>query len=182
MKTDNRTVLFHEGNISVTRSWISLGVSQYAIRNVNKLSSETHEPPKGAALGALFVCLFLAILTVVRVVWGDFSIGLGRWIVVACAVVMLWAGHVAFVRDGTYRITVTFDDGESVTILMPTASASDRFQKAVRDALDQLDYHDTDQASPTVVLASLEPTNLKHVSGPEPKVVRVADDEAKSEL
>lgn len=91
---------------------------------------------------------------------------------------MLVAGHVAFVRTGIYNVTVTFEDGESVTASMPSATLAADFQDALRDALDQLDYHDTDQATPTVVLASLEPNQLQHVSGPMVGVVRVGDDKA----
>lgn len=173
---DARTELFRHGDISVTRSWLVIDGAQYAVRYVNKLSSTSAEPPRGAALGALCVCLLLAIITIVRIVLGDFSQTLGWWILVACAGVMLVAGHVAFIRPGNYSVSVAFEDGETITASMPSASVANGFQDAVRDALDQLDYHDTDQSQPTVVLASLEPTRLSPVSGPGVGVVRIGDE------
>lgn len=181
MNPDARTELFRYRNISVTRSWLMLDGAQFALRYVNKLSIVSTEPPRIAALGALCVCVLLAVITLVRIVAGDFSLALGWWILLACAGVMLFAGHVAFIRTGLYRVTVIFEDGESVTAVMPTASLAANFQDAVRDALDQLDYHDTDQASPTVVLAALEPTQLRHVSGPNVGVVRIGDDDVSPE-
>lgn len=128
-------------------------------------------------MAVLFVCLLLALATIFRIAAEDFSLGLGWAILFACAVVILASGYVAFVEKGKYKITVRFKDGESIAITTATASQASKFQDAVHEALDQLDYHDTDQAKPTVVLASLEPTQLSTLSGAKPKVMRLSDEE-----
>jgi len=172
---DARTELFRHGDIAVTRSWVIVDGVRHAVRYIDQTSLATVEPPRSAALSVLFVCLLLALLTLYRIIVGDFSLGLGWLILVACAIVIVIAGYVAFKQKPQCVLTIRFENGETIPVSTDNASRASRLQDAVHDALDQLDYHDTDDARPTVVLASLGPTNLTPVSGPEPSVVNVSD-------
>lgn len=176
MIQDARTELFRHEGIAVTRSWVIVDGVRHAVRNIDQTSLSTVEPPRSTALGVLFVCLLLALLTLYRIIAGDFSVGLGWLILVACAVVIVIAGHVAFMQETQCLLTIRFENGESIPVSTKNASRASRLQDAVHDALDQLDYHDTDNARPTVVLASLEPTQLTAVGGPAAEVVRINDD------
>lgn len=176
MTLDAHTELFRHEGIAVTRSWVIVDGVQHAVRNIDRTSLAVQEPPRLSALTVLFVCILLALLTLYRIIAGDFSIGLGWFILVACALVILIAGHIAFVRKNECLLTIRFENGETISVTTDNASRATRLQTAVHDALDRLDYHDTDDASPTVVLASLEPTQLKAVRGPAPGVVRINDD------
>lgn len=175
MNPDSRTELFRHGQIAVTRSWVIINGVQHAVRYIDQTALSSNEPPRGTAIGVLCVCFLLALLTLLRINAGDFPVGLGWFILLACAAVMLKAGHTAFMKTGNYQLTIRFKNGESITTTTNSASRAQSFQAAIADALDQLDYHDTDQASPTVVLASLEPSKLTAVSGPQPNVVRLDD-------
>jgi len=176
LNPDANTELFRHETIAVTRSWIIVDGVQHAVRYVDQTSTESIEPPRNHALMVLFVCLVLAILTILRIVSEDFSMALGWVILVACAIVILIAGHIAFMSKGQYRVSVRFKNGESITVNTSNASRAGQFQSAISDALDQLDYHDTDQARPTVVLASLEPSQLTAIGGQSPEVVKISDD------
>jgi len=127
----------------------------------------------------LFVCVLLALLTIVRVVNEDMSSGFGWVLIAACVLVILIAGHVAFMVPGSYLLTVRFKNGETLEITTQFASHANELQAAIHLALDQLDYHDTDNARPTVVLASLEPTRLTPVGGAEPAMVTIDDNTLK---
>jgi len=149
---------------------------QHAVRYVDQTSISSSEPPRGSAMVVLGVCLILALLTILRIVGEDFSVAIGWFILVACAVVILIAGYIAFVDKGKHILTIRFKNGESTQVVTDNASRISQLQSAVHDALDHLDYHDTDQAKPTVVLASLEPTKLTAVSGPAASVVKINDE------
>ena len=139
--------------------------------------STTH-PHRGHALTVLFVSLLLALLTLYRIVSEDFSLGLGWVILLACAILILIAGYVAFVQKSVSLLNIRFENGETVSVSTESVSRATKMQNAIHDALDSLDYHDTDDARPTVVLASLEPTKLTPVGGPVPDVVKVNDETA----
>jgi len=94
---------------------------------------------------------------------------------VACAVVILVAGYIAFVQPSVHQVHVRFKNGERIVYSSGEASKAAQFQEAVLLALDHLDYHDTDAAKPTVVLATLEPAQLTAIQGSEPDVVRLGD-------
>ena len=177
MTLDAHTELFRHDGIAVTRSWIIVNGAQHAIRYVDQTSLlPSEEPPRGTALGVLAICLLLAMITIFRIATGGFSLGLGWFILIACASVILIAGHIAFVQKGRYQLSIRFENGESIAVTTDNASRANALQSAIHDALDKLDYHDTDDARPTVVLASLEPTKLSAVGGPKPDIIRINDD------
>lgn len=180
MNPDARTDLFRDDYNAVTRSWIHLAGVQYAVKYVDQTAISSSDPPRRTALGVLFTCLLLALLTVYRIAVGDFSLAIGWFVLVACAIVILVAGHIAFVKPGVHQVHVRFKNGERVVYQTSEASKANRFQEAVLIALDHLDYHDTDAAKPTVVLASLEPTQLHAIQGSEPEVVRISDEMLKN--
>jgi len=98
------------------------------------------------------------------------------WVLLAaCAIVILVAGHIAFVAPSQHSLTVRFKNGETITISTNVASRAMALQTAIHDALDHLDYHDTDNASPAVVLASLEPTKLTTIHGHTPRIAILDD-------
>jgi len=148
---------------------------EHAVRYVDRTSLKSTEPPRQTGLMVLAVCLLLAVFIIIRVVNEDFSTEFGWFLLTACAVVILIAGYIAFIVPGHYQLTVRFKNGETIDITTRYANHASEMQAAIHDALDQLDYHDTDQARPTVVLASLEPTRLTPVGGPEPAVVTIDD-------
>jgi len=176
LNPDARTDLFRDSYAAVTRSWIQLAGVQYAVKYVDQTAVISSEPPRQTALGVLVACLLLALLTVYRIVAGDFSLAVGWFVLIACAAVILVAGHIAFVKPGIHQVHIRFENGERIVYETGVAANASQFQEAVLSALDYLDYHDTDAAKPTVVLASLEPTQLSAIQGSEPKVVRLSDE------
>lgn len=176
MNPDARTDLFRDNHNAVTRSWIFLAGVQYAVRYVDQTATSSSEPPRQTAILVLFACLFLALFTIYRIAVGDFSLAVGWFAIAACAVVILIAGYIAFVKPSVFEVHVRFENGERVVYQTSEASKANQFQDAVLSALDHLDYHDTDAAKPTVVLASLEPTQLHAIGGSEPEVVRISDE------
>lgn len=175
MTPDARTDLFRDGYNAVTRSWIQLNGVQHAVKYVDQTAIASSEPPRQTALGVLFACVLLALVAFYRILVDDFSLAVGWFILVACAVVILIAGYIAFVKPGSYEVHVRFKNGERIVYQCTVASKAGQFQEAILIALDHLDYHDTDVAKPTVVLASLEPTQLTAIGGSEPEVVRIDD-------
>lgn len=176
MTLDAHTELFRHETIAVTRSWLIVDGVQHAVRNIDQTSLSMTEPPRTSAIIVLLVCILLALVTLLRIIAGDFSVGLGWLILVACALVIVVAGYIAFMQKNVCLLSVRFENGETFSVTTDSASRANKLQSAIHDALDHLDYHDTDSARPTVVLASLEPTQLTAVSGPAPGVVRINDD------
>ena len=175
LNPDAHTELFRHDDIAVTRSWVVVNGAHHAVRNIDQTSLASTAPPRTSAMIVLFVCLLLALLTLYRIIAGDFSLALGWVFLLACAIVILVAGHIAFVQKDVCQLNIRFENGETISVMTDNVSRATMFQNAVHDALDQLDYHDTDNAGPTVVLASLEPSQLTAISGPKPGVVRIND-------
>lgn len=176
LNPDARTDFFRDGIAAVTRSWIQIAGVQYAVKYVDQTAVSASEPPRQTALGVLVACVLLAVLTLYRIWAGDFSLAIGWFVLIACAAVILVAGYIAFVKPGVYQVHIRFKNGERIVYATAEASNASKFQDAVLSALDHLDYHDTDAAKPTVVLASLEPTQLSAIQGREPEVVRISDE------
>ncbi len=175
MNPDARTDLFSDGYNAVTRSWIHLGGVQYAVKYVDQTTIKSYEPSRKSELGVLFVCVLLAFWIFYRIVANELSLGLGWLALVACAVVILMAGYAAFMKPNSHQVHVRFKNGEQIVFQTKQSSTAHQFQNAILSALDYLDYHDTDAAKPTVVLASVEPTQLTAIAGSKADVVRIDD-------
>ena len=127
----------HEGaGITVTRHWFKLGKQSHAIHFLRRLTLEETKPPRKMAMIVFFIALLLTIIQIIQIVRDSLPPAVGWFLLFACVALMIVASFIAFVQTDKHKLTVDFNDGESIQLSLPTKRGIKQLHVALQHAID----------------------------------------------
>jgi len=112
---DNEVLFVHD-EFEVTRTWLVVEHTSYAIRYISKLSLKKIEPPRISAYVIIVVVFLLGLFTIFNMVREIWEFRWAWWGLVACAVTALWALYVAILIPDKIILGVKFSSGEAIEL------------------------------------------------------------------
>ncbi|MEE9333575.1 MAG: DUF6232 family protein [Granulosicoccaceae bacterium] len=130
-------LFYHEGaDIVVTRHWFRMGRQSHAIHYLRRLTLEESSPPRKVAMIVFFIGLLLTIVQVIQIFRETLPQAIALLLLIACIVLMIVSSYIAFVQADKHKLTVDFNDGETVTLALPGKLAAKELHAALQQAMD----------------------------------------------
>ncbi len=134
---DDDHLFYHEGaGIAVTRHWFRMGSQSHAIHYLRRLTLEQSSPPRKVAMIVFFIGVLLTIIQIIQVFRETLPHVVGLLLLIACIVLMIVSSYIAFVQTDKHKLTVDFNDGETVAIALPSKLAMKELHAALQLAMD----------------------------------------------
>lgn len=131
-------LFYHEGaDIAVTRHWFRMGKQSHAIHYLRRLTLEESSPPRKMAMVVFFIGLLLTIIQVIQIVRETLPPAIGYLLLIACIVLMIVSSYIAFVQTDKHKLTVDFNDGETVQLALPGQLVVKELHAALQHAMDR---------------------------------------------
>ena len=134
---DDDHLFYHEGaGITVTRHWFRMGSQSHAIHYLRRLTLEESSPPRKVAMIVFFIGVLLTIIQVIQIFRETLPPAIGWLLLIACIVLMIVSSYIAFVQADKHKLTVDFNDGETVALALPGKLAVKELHAALQHAMD----------------------------------------------
>ena len=130
-------LFYHEGaDIAVTRHWFRMGSQSHAIHYLRRLTLEESSPPRKVAMVVFFIGILLTIIQLIQVFRETLPHAVGLLLLIACVVLMIVSFYIAFVQADKHKLTIDFNDGETVALALPGKHAVKELHTALQHAMD----------------------------------------------
>jgi len=136
MNDDNHLFYHEAADIAVTRHWFRMGSQSHAIHYLRRLTLKESAPPRKVAMIVFFIGILLTIVQVIQVFRETLPHAVGLLLLIACIILMIVSSYIAFVQTDKHSLTVDFNDGETVSLVLPGKLAIKELHAALQHAMD----------------------------------------------
>jgi len=136
MNDDNHLFYHEAADIAVTRHWFRMGSQSHAIHYLRRLTLDESSPPRKVAMIVFFIGVLLTIVQVIQVFRETLPHAVGLLLLIACIVLMIVSSYIAFVQTDKHKLTVDFNDGETISLALPGKLAIEELHAALQQAMD----------------------------------------------